>query len=257
MIHVTFVIAGNTPGAPPPSNYVAAAKRFADTYASFPADFEHRLVLLDSHGGYTHDIATFFRDIPHLVVPYSGMGWDIGAHLHAAYTLPANDWIMCFSSWGHFRQRGWLKAFAQARGQHGDGLYGSTASFERSPHVRGTGFMVRCGRLRDYPHRVDTREESFEFEAGPESLTYWFRRRHYGVWIVTPNKTVTLAQARHLEHGFRRGLQTDIWTFDKHTDVFERSSAEEREILTGWSYPPKPTVWQRLRNWALRRRRTL
>ena len=250
MIHATFVIAGNTPGAPPPSTYVAAAKRFADTYVRFPADMQHRLILLDSHGGYTPEIAGFFSDIPHTALPYAGLGWDIGAHLHAAYTLPADDWIMCFSSWGHFRQRGWLAAFARARDRYWDGLYGSTASFERSPHVRGTGFMVRCGQLQAYPHRVNSRKESLDFEAGPESLTNWFLRRRDGVWIVTPRKTVPLAAARHLEHGFRREQQTDIWTFDKHTDVFERGTEEERTIFNGWSYPPPPSRWRRLKTWA-------
>jgi hypothetical protein len=115
MINVTFILAGNTPGAPAPDIYKGAAKRFAETYKAYPAGFEHKLFLVNSNGGLTPDIAEFFNDIPHDIITYRGSGWDIGAHQFAAFTMPAEDWIMCFSSWAHFRREGWLGAFVEAR----------------------------------------------------------------------------------------------------------------------------------------------
>ena len=249
-IYITFIIAGDMPGAPGPSNYVNAAKRFADTYTHFSAGQDHELILVDSHGGYSSEIKKVFNGIAHSVVPYSGLGWDIGGHLHVASQLPAADWIMCFSSWGYFRRDGWLFAFEQARQMHGDGLYGSTASWEKSRHIRGTGFFIRCGLLHEYPFQVNSREESFSFEVGPESLTEWCIDNDYGAWIVTPRKTVSLNRAEFLRNGFRRGNQTDIWTFDKHTDLFEQGSVQEQKVLTARSYPKARTILGQARSFV-------
>jgi hypothetical protein len=246
VINLTFVVAGNTPGAPGPENYKAAAKRFAETYKALPAGFGHKLILLDSNGGLTPDVATFFDQTPHEVITYRGSGWDIGAHQFAAFNLPADDWIMCFSSWTHFRREGWLRAFVTAREIHGDGLFGSTTSFEKRAHIRGTGFFVRCERMHRYPHGCNSREESFEFEAGPDSITTWCIREGFGAWLVAPQATVTLERSRDLDNIFRRGDQSNIWTFDKHTDAFENADDELRKVLTelsdGLRNAPNPIV---------------
>ena len=233
LINLTFVIAGHTPGAPPPTTYKDAARRFAQSYVKHDAGYPHRLVLIDSNGGLTPDIAALFDDIPHEVISYRGNGWDIGAHQFAALTMPADDWIMCFSSWAHFKQAGWLKAFVDARGIYGNGLYGSTSSLERNMHIRGTGLFTKCGIIHRYPYGVNSREESFEFEAGDNSLTTWCLNKGYGVWLVTPQATVPVAQGRELPDVFRRGNQSNVWTFDKHTDLYEVAALNEKEALAG------------------------
>ncbi len=232
MIYLAFVVAGNTPGAPSPELYKPAAKRFAETYQRFPAGHDHRLILINSNGGLTSEIAEYFRDIPHEVLEYRGSGWDIGAHNYAAFTLSAVDWFMGFSSWTHFRRPGWLKAFVEARDEFGDGLFGATSSFEKHPHIRGTAYFIRAGRIQRYPHGCNSREESFEHEAGENSLSTWCLDQGFGAWVVTPEKTVPLLESRSLENVFRKGDQSNIWIFDKHTELFERASREEREALT-------------------------
>ncbi len=221
--------------------YKAAAKRFAETYKAHPAGFDHKLWLVNSNGGLTQEIAQYFADIPHDVITYRASGWDIGAHQFAAYTLPPEDWIMCFSSWAHFRRQGWLRAFVEARAIHGDGLYGSTSSFERNPHIRGTGFFIRCERIHRYPHGCNSREELFEFEAGPDSLSQWCIRKGYGAWLVAPEATVPLAASRELMNVFRRGDQSNIWTYDKHTEFYDKVSIEEKIELARRSDPPPPS----------------
>jgi hypothetical protein len=236
MINLTFVLAGNLPNAPAPAHYREAARRFAETYKAYPPDYEHRLCLIDSNGGYSPEVAEIFAGIPHEVIVYRGSGWDIGAHVYAAYTLPADDWVMCFSSWAHFRQRGWLKAFAEARERHGDGLYGSMASFEHRPHIRGTGFLIRCGRIQRYPYGCNSRTESLKFEVGPNSITNWCLRQGYGAWVVAPDGVYAMEDARSIRNGFRQGDQSNIWTFDKHTAIFEAADAAERAKLTSFAY---------------------
>jgi hypothetical protein len=249
MISVTFVVPGNIPGAPAPENYRSAVERFADTYRKFPADIDHRLHLIDSNGGLTPDVESCFDGIDYGVIKYPGSGWDIGAHHFASLTMGPDDWIMCFSTSAHFRRRGWLKAFVDAREKYGDGLFGSTTSFQGgSPHVRSTGFFVRCERLHRYPHGCNSRDECLAFESGVDSLTQWCVRRGYGVWLVTPVAVVPLAESRNLDNVFRRGDQSNIWTFDRNTDLFESATPERREQLSRGAdnlIPPRPPKWRR------------
>lgn len=231
MINITFVLAGHTKGAPPPSTYKAAAKRFADTYKLFPSGYEHKLYLIDSNGGYTPEIAEFFEGIDYEIIKYHGFGWDIGAHQYAVHGMAPEDTIMCFSSWAHFRHEGWLKAFVRARDIHGEGLYGSTTSFEFTPHIRGTGFFISCGLLQVYPHGCNSREESFQFEYGPDSITKWCSREGLGVWLVTPQQTVPILESRTIDNIFRRGDQSNIWTYDKYTDLYEIANIDEKTAL--------------------------
>ena len=228
MINLTFVIAGHTPGAPHPDIYKKAANRFADTYKKYPAGFEHKLFLIDSNDGLTPAVATIFENIPHEVIKYRGSGWDIGAHQFAALCMSPEDWLMGFSSWAHFRQAGWLRAFADARNLHGDGLYGSTSSFERFVHIRTTGFFIRCERVHRYPYGCNSKEESLAWEHAPHSISQWCIQQGYGAWLVTPEATVTLENSRELDNVFRRGDQSNIWTYDKHTDLFDEASPEEK-----------------------------
>lgn len=239
MINLTYVVAGNMPGAPEPIVYNSGARRFAETYVQHPPDYEHRLFLIDSNGGLTDNVASLFKGIKYEVIPYRGSGWDIGAQSYAALTMLPEDWMMAFSSWAHFRRRGWLKDFAKARDEHGDGLYASTVSFENSPHVRGTGYFLRCGRFQRYPYGINSRIETFKWEWGPNSLTKWFIREGYGVWLVTPNGTLSIDDAHNMTNGFRNGDQSNIWTFDKHTDLFEQAGAQEKQSLATMAWGPQ------------------
>jgi hypothetical protein len=239
MINLVYVVAGNTPGAPTSSIYHEGAKRFASSFIQHPPEYEHRLFLIDSNGGFTPEIARIFEGIQYDVIPYHGSGWDIGAQFYAALTMSPDDWIMAFSSWAHFRRRGWLRAFAEARDIHGDGLYASTVSFENKPHVRGTGYFLRCGRFQRYPYGINSRNETFKWEWGPNSLTTWFVREGYGVWVVAPDGVLSLDEARTMKNNFRNGDQSNIWTFDKHTEIFELAPQEEKDNLTNRTWGPQ------------------
>ena len=257
MINLTFIIAGNTPDAPSPDVYKDAARRFVESYRRYPADAEHRLFLVNSNGGLTHEIESFFEGVEYAVIKYPGSGWDIGAHQFSSLTMDPNDWIMCFSSWAHFRRRGWLKAFVEARERFGDGLYGSTSSFDGNLHLRGTGFFVRCERMQRYPYGCNSSRESHWFEHGPDSLSQWCVRQGFGAWLVTPNEVVPLSDSRRPSNIFRRGDQSNIWTFDKHTDLFEKASTDERARVSRQADGVRPPAllrrWTRLKKFIGRK----
>lgn len=231
MIHITFVIAGNTPGMPPPENYKPQAKRFVRTYHQHPAGYDHDLVLVNSNGGLLdRETRGYFSETRHRVIDYHGGGCDIGAHQIVAHSIDPDDWIFTQSSWGWFRQSGWLKAFVDAREKHGDALYGAMASKECDLHLRGTGFFCRAGRIQQYPFFANTREQSFKFEAGPDSLSRHFMRNGWGAYLVTPDGIYPPEDFRAPNNIFRRGDQSNIWSFDRHTDMYDNSTPEEKIV---------------------------
>lgn len=240
MIYVSFIIPGRNPdhAAPPPTIYREAVRRFAQTYKAHPAGHPHTLILMNTNDGLTPEIAADFADVPHILWPYAGTGWDIGAHQLAAKVLSPADWLMCFSSWAWFDRPGWLAAFAKARDVHGDALYGSTASHERRPHIRGTGFFCSAQTFQRYPRLVDSRRESFEFESGIDSLTMQCIHRRQCAYLVTPDGIYDHNNFRTAANVFRRGSQMNLWTRDKHTDIFDRAGMAERVELSARSDGP-------------------
>ncbi len=233
MINFVFVLAGNLPDAPAPQIYIEAARRFAETYKKHPSGHEHRLYLVNSNGGYTAQIADIFCGIEYNIITYNGSGWDIGAQQFAAFSMDPSDWMLAGSSWTYFKEDHWLKPFGEATEKYGDGLYGATTSFEHSPHVRGTAYLIRCGLYQRYPHGINSREASLKWESDPSmSLTNWIQSIGLPAFLVTRNETVPLLDSRRPANIFRRGDQSNILIYDKHTDVYDRANLIEKRV---WS----------------------
>jgi hypothetical protein len=215
-----------------PGIYADGAKRFAETYQKYPAGTEHTLITVNTNGGLTPEVETHFdkmRSYQHNT--WTG-GWDIGAHQHVANSRTPDTWLMCFSSWAYFDRPGWLAAFVEAREKYGKGLYGSTASKEDHLHLRGTGFFVPAEAIQKCPIGVNCRAESQEWEHGPENFTLWCMKNGFPPRLVAPSGVYEPAQWRELSNGFREGNQSDIWTRDKHTLIYDLAAPEARAILT-------------------------
>lgn len=235
MTTYSFVVPGHLTGSPPPEFYRPWVLRFAKSFQEFPPGFCHRLVLLNTNGGMDDEIRSAFEPIPHDVMDYNGTGYDIGAHQYLAHSLQPEDWLMCFSSYAWFRQKDWMERFIRARTELGDTLYGSTASGQNRLHFRGTGFMCKAKHIQAYSVTVTTKIESFDFESGPDSLTQRMLRQGE-IYLVTPTGAHTSGNSLLIPNGFRNGDQSNILTFDKHTDVYDNAGPEERAFLHGLSY---------------------
>jgi hypothetical protein len=224
MIYLTYVLPGLNPKAPSPKIYREAVKRFAKTYSEFIPEEDHQLILINSNGGFTEDVRDIFEGIDYSAVNYQGMGWDIGAHQRAVSTLPSDSWVMCFSTWAYFHKAGWLSAFIAAREKFGNALYGTTSSYERNLHLRGTGFFIQTGLMQAYPFVADSKESSWLFESGPLSLTQWVLAQGYGAYLVTPDGLISpTSRFRVLDNIYRKGDQSNVWTYDKHTDIYKKN----------------------------------
>lgn len=223
MIYITYILPGSTKGAPPSDFYEAAVKRFAQSYRDYFPSLNHKLILVNSNGGFNSNIASFFEGLDYEIVTYNGSGWDIGGHQHVANSLSRDDWTMWFSTWTYFRQNGWLEAFVEAREKYGDAIYGSTASYERHLHLRGTGIFMRCGTVQSYPFISNNKKQSWFIESGNLSLTKWYLKHNKEAYLVTPKGVVNSKYFRSMKNIYRSGDQSNNWIFDKHSDIYDNS----------------------------------
>ena len=231
MIYLTYVVPGLNPSAPSPKLYQEAIIRFARTYQQYIPKEQHRLLLINSNGGLTEQVRDLFDGIDYGVVSYEGMGWDIGAHQAAVGMLDPDDWVMCFSTWAYFHKEGWLSSFIAARERFGDTLYGTTSSAERNLHLRGTGFFIRSGLMQGYPLIANSKESSWLFESGPLSLTQWVMKQGREAYLVVPDGSVCpSSEFRSLDNIYRRGNQGNIWTYDKHTDIYKNNRSYVKKL---------------------------
>jgi len=223
----THVLGRSDEHAPSPSSYDWAANRFKRTYIEFKPDEAHDLIILDC--GAEHKDGKF-SGLANGYLTYNGRGWDCGAFQYAAERLHC-DMLVTFSAFTHFWRTDWLRHYIAAWQKHGPGLYGATASFERHPHIRGNAQAFCPEFLRTYPVTVDSRAKTYEMEAGPSSLTSWAVENSYPVFMVAASGIWKLEDCRIPDNVFRRGDQSEVLVYDRHTDIYQAACPEEKAKL--------------------------
>ena len=151
---------------------------------------------------------------------HDNTGWDIGAFQTAALEIDC-DLIVCLGTNSHFKRAGWLRRMIESVEAHGDGLYGSSASYERDPHIRTTAFWCDPMLIRAYPKPVRTFDDRYEFEASPSSITRLAEHVGLGCWFVTWDGEYPKPEWRTPPNIFRRGDQSNSLVFDRYFEVFD------------------------------------
>lgn len=152
-------------------------------------------------------------------------GWDIGAYQAIAAALRGglNDVMVCFGGTAHFRKSGWLLRMMEVWEKYGEGFYGGKATYEVSPHLNTCGFWTSPRLLAEYPIKVETKAQRYDFEHGPNAM--WKRVFLAGL----PAKYATWTEEldwpdwRKPPNGFRRGDQSDCLSFWRVSDLYESS----------------------------------
>jgi hypothetical protein len=223
-------------------SYAPSAARFAETYMQFPAQIEHDLVVVCTNGpgraGYSRARA-MFKDLATKFEMYQGGGWDTGAAQSIAHKVDA-DFLVIANTGVYFHRAGWLKRFAEARAENGEGLYGASASYESSPwvpgqinpHIRTSFYGCNPLAFRDYPHIIDSREKSFMFEAGEWNFMRWFEeQRGQPGFMVTWDGCYQKQDFRTPPNVFRKGDQSNNIIFDRYMDVYARADPQQRQNM--------------------------
>lgn len=153
--------------------YYPLAKRFADTWKSFPPGAEPYALHVIGNGGQVSGLLRQpFDGIPYLQwQAYGNIGWDIGAFQYAAETIPC-DLLVCLGAPVHFHRAGWLDRIVGAYLEHGPALYGCWAYLTPNWHVRTTAFWCPPQLMQSYPSQIgSSRRSRYDFEHGPHSFT--------------------------------------------------------------------------------------
>lgn len=235
------VSAKSDPSAPDPSYYLPYSLRFARTFEQYPPGIDHELVVVSCGKPIGEDQMHLYRHITDRYECYEGTGWDLGSYQAIAKTLDC-DWVVCLATPVYFHREGWLKRFAEAFDQHGDGLYGAMASYENNPHIRTSAFAFKPDRMREYPNLIDSREKCFWFECGCDSkgkpthmdwcFTDWFLMNHKKPpLMVTWDGIYFMKDWRMPVNIFRRGNQSNCLVLDRHCEIYANSTPEEKAVL--------------------------
>ena len=205
-----------------------SARRFVSTYRDFPPLGDHRLHVVFNGAAPSADNLAVFDGLDIEVHRHDNTGWDIGAFQMAAREIDC-DLIVCLGTNSHFKRAGWLRRMIESVEAHGDGLYGSSASYERDPHIRTTAFWCDPMLIRAYPKQVRTFDDRYEFEASPSSITRLAEHVGLGCWFVTWDGEYPKPEWRTPPNIFRRGDQSNSLVFDRYFEVFDALDSETRE----------------------------
>jgi hypothetical protein len=217
------------------------AQTFAITYRLFPPGIDHDLIVCWNNG--TPNVAQkkLFDKIQHSDMFYDGTGLDCGAALFLAERLN-HDFVIFCNARVKFWKHDWGKKFVEEREAHGDGLYGASASYEQcplipnvrgiNPHIRTSCFGCNPTILREYPYQITCRRDAYQFEAGAWNFTRWFFDIGLNCWLVTWKDANEKKFWRSPYNIFRRGDQSNMLIKDKHSDIYQHSSLEDKNRLS-------------------------
>ena len=230
--------------------YGASARRFSETYQHFPPEADHELLVMCCNGPVSESVTSLFRCVGARFETYRGGGWDCGAGQEAA-KLADCDFLVCANARVYFTRPGWLRRFVDARAEHGEGLYGATASYESlpyvpgefNPHIRTSFYGCNPSTFRQFPFRVESREDCFKFESGAWSFTRWFEERGEPCLMVTWDGCYDRQNFRNAPNIFRKGDQSNLIVRDRHTDMYELADAQRRGELEVRADGGKPALF--------------
>lgn len=215
-----------------PEIFIAFAERFARTYREFDPGIEHRLVVACCCGPLTPGVRALWAETNCLWTEYTAGGCDAGSaqfwarHTDADLIVPMTSRTYCWKA-------GWLKRLVEAFEKQGDGLLGVSASYEAQPHIRGCMYACPTKRYREYPHTISSRQECFYWEHGQWNFTKWFQSRKLPTKMVTWDGEYDQPDWRTPPNIFRRGDQTALLTWDKHSQIYAIADDKTKAVLEG------------------------
>lgn len=219
-------------------------KRFVETYRKFPLGVEHRLVVVCMGGQPLSTDRELFDGVEadFIVNAETPDGIDIGSAQFAARHYDC-DFIVGMTSRAYFHREGALRRLVEAREKYGRGLYGASGTYERcplmperfpNPHMRTVFYGMDRDDFCRYPYTVASRENAYWFESGKWSYTEWFRDRFLQVKMVLWDQEVDIPDWRNprLKNIFRRGDQSNMIVFDKHSDLWRDADPKQKRLMS-------------------------
>src|SRR6185503_17443781 len=172
------------------------ACRFVGSVLNCPPGIDHTTIVVSSGGPPSGQARALFSVLPKVqFIETDDVGWDIGNFIRAANQIDC-DMMFCCGGPCYFRRPGWLNRVAAIWQKYGPGFYGTLATFEVRPHINTTGFACPPWLLRQYPKKVVTREDRYEFEHGENACYIQAQQKGLPVFLITWNGIYPPAQFR-------------------------------------------------------------
>lgn len=234
------------PVYPMQKNYEDSTRRFLDTYLQFRPTIPHDVLIVNC-GSYKQDdlldpIATDY-------VTSVCTGFDCGTYKEVNYFALKYDFVVAMNTHVYFWRHGWLEALVNAAKANGPGFYGPSASLEYHPHLRTPCICYHPGLMQEYPLNPKNRDECGMCEAGPDNFSLWAHKKGHPSMLVTADGQAWKKEDwRKPANIFRRGDQSNVLVYDRHTEIYHYSTGEARQALERaadgvlvWQPPPQPT----------------
>lgn len=204
--------------------HLSLTKRFVETYLKFPPEYPHRTIIVSQKEKPNDEMRQLLLKLPNAsFYIHDDTGWDIGAFI-AVSRIVSDDFMVCFGGTSYLQRAGWLKRMVDVWRQEGPGYYGTLGTYEISPHINTSGFFCLPELLAEYPYRIDTKADRYEFEHG--SLALFKRCLANGIRtrIVTWDGSYEWPDWRKPPNVYRRGDQSNLLTCFRHTDNYQRAA---------------------------------
>lgn len=217
-------------------------EQFTTTWRAHPPGWDNYLLFaMVCNDTVSRHFESMMTGIDRVYRHYDGGGCDIGCHLHAADSC-GDNFLIGLSTRVYFHRAGWINHLMQAREQFGPGLYATALSRETGRlHCRTHCFGMDAALLREYPFRINSRTRGYFFESGndgnPEgSFLNWCQKQGYTCKVVYWDGVHDIVDGMKPDNIFRKGDQSNLLVFDRHTKLWADADVEERMRLTDMTY---------------------
>jgi len=219
-----------------------AVERFCATWRKFPPGCECELVPVLFGDDPTGKCTQYFHGLPvDAFQEYRGGGCDIGAAQWVAVDSEPGDFLVALTSRVYFHRPNWLDFLRIARELYGKGLYGTSASMEGGiAHCCTRCYAMDCSMWNSYPFLIESRDQGTFFEVGANnpigSLNDWVEAIGLPTLMVYGDGVRPKPYWFSPENIFRRGDQSNLLVWDKHTLAYREADREEQLRLQALAY---------------------
>lgn len=205
------------------------ATRFVSTYHAFSPGYENRIVPIFNGGPPPLVLTLPFESFRHQFFTRSNDGWDIGGYIEAAHGPCADaDIMVCFGQSVHFHRHGWLEKIVWAWERFGPGMYGFLSSNLVRPHLQTTAFATSPKFLREYPNKVVTKADRYEFEHGKQSFMNRLEIMGRPIRLVTFDGVYSKGMWRLPRNILWKGDQSNCLVWCNHTENYSKQTPKTR-----------------------------
>lgn len=207
------------------------ASRFVTTYHEYPPGIEHDTLIISNGGPISTNLTILFSNMNSAMFPRENdTGWDISGYIDAAKgPCSGYDMMVCLGESNYFHRSGWLKCLVNAWNGHGPGMYGPYSSNAVRAHLNTTAFSCPPMLLQQYPFKVSTRKDRYEFEHGENSLWRITSKRGMPARLVTWDGVWMPREWRLPPNILWRGNQSNCLMWCNHSDRYVSVDLRTRE----------------------------